>query len=153
LRLDLCEFPRHDWWMLCRAAPQLTVLRIERQSDTNRRIGFDGRDVDVDGDDSDFARHLLENLAQLRSLVLPYATVRCADLVVAADRLESLDVLALDSGPPRLRLARALTALNPPPIMARLTRLAAVICGYMARDTLEGMPHVRSGTLTFRSLF
>jgi hypothetical protein len=150
VHLELCEFPRHVWAVLCAMAPQLTNVRIERGCETKRLIGHDGQAV---GDESDFARRLLENLVHLRSLALPYTMVRHRDLFVASRSLESLEVRALDGGRPQLRLVGGPLAAPKPPVMERLTHLTAAMCSYTATDILESMPHVCRGTLTFQAVF
>ena len=148
-RLDLREFEEERWSLLREGAPKLVALRI-----ANRRIFANI----AHASDPEFARRLLAGLGRLRVLALPYASARRRDLFVAADRLESLEVLKIDEGaatapgPPAHATTTTTTDAVREPTMSRLTHLVASSFGaYSAASTLASTPHVRRGVLTFNT--
>ena len=142
VRLELCEFPEHQWMLLRDGVPRLVRLRVERDCDEGDGLPPEARS------DTDFSRLVLSALVHLRSLELPYATVRHRDLFVAGDRLESLEVRTLTYA----EAVGAYELETQETVMARLTRLVAAVSIHTAAAILERMPHVCRGELTFHTI-
>ena len=149
--LELLEFPEEFPRLLCDSVPQLTALRIERNAQDNVHQRPSSAAA-LRAADSNFGHTLLSRLVRLRSLALPYSSMPYRDLLVAADRLESLEVRELSASVVARRHANTYGAHGQkPPHMTRLTHLRTAMVDRDAQEILERVPHVRRGQIEFKA--
>ena len=143
VRLELRQFPEYDIDLVLVGAPHLVALRIDDNERTRHNHARPAA-----ADDRNFVAHVLINLAALRHLALPYATVPRRELLCAADRLESLQVRVI-SDPSDPIPAGSLTVR--PVHMTKLRRVVADVAEQDAARIFAHMSAVCSGRVGFRS--
>ena len=134
--LSLEHMPNRQWDSVCRDAPNLATLRIRQQL----TLFGGGYTQPVS---TRLVGRLLLGLKKLRSLSVPYARVPLRDLLVAADRLETLDVFSIECQDLDVGAFSG-------GVMTKLTRLESSMACAEAVAILRRMPAVNRGRLAFQ---